>query len=267
MIKKFCILLTVLLAWGGVCSYTFGQLKEPDVIELPDPKTPLDEGFRNSLSVDVILNNFGFGIGGSYTRVVGPFTQLSFQTGITGIRDVSEQNFQNFFTGQQIIPNKYKRGFGFPFLFGLKQRLFASQIDDSFRLFVAGSVGPSLAFVYPYIKDTDGNGFRTFQVTADGFLVPVEPVNDFFSGWGNGDWEWGFNGELKIGVDLGSSFASQTTVEFGYFFYYFKQGLQIMEPRKPVYDNQGQIVDTEPFFPAQKYFGTPIIKLSFGGMW
>ncbi|HEX6981349.1 MAG TPA: hypothetical protein VF181_01180 [Balneolaceae bacterium] len=268
MKAKLFTLVIVLLVWGGFNNNSYAQLVEPEVIQLPEPKTPLSEGYHNSLSFDIMLNNFGFGIGANYNRVVGPLTQITFQTGITGIRDVSELTFQNFFTGQQIVPNKYKRAFGFPFLFGLKQRLFASKIDDNFRLFVGAAAGPAVAFVYPYVDDDDGNGFRTFRVDPRGFLYPTEGVNDFFSGWGEGDWEWGFNGEIKIGIDFGSSFASQTTVEFGYFFYYFEQGLQIMEPRRATgYNEQGNVSGSESFYEAQKYFGTPVIKVSFGGMW
>ena len=218
-----------------------------------------------------MINNFGFGIGGTYGRFVAPYTELTFTTGITGLRDASEQSFQSFFTGQQIIPNKFKRGFGFPFLFGLKQRLFAKHIEDNLRFFVSGAAGPAMAFTYPYVQDEDNNGFRTFALTQQGFLLPQEQVNDFFSGWSNGETHWGFNGAIKVGFDIGSSFSSETTVEFGYFFYYFKQGLQIMEPFRPTEFNQntGLPVDEtkEPFFDDQEYFGTPQIKITFGGMW
>jgi len=271
----------------------YAQLEEPDLTERGQTKTPLSEGFKNSLGFDAFVNNFGIGIGGQYSRVVGPYTQLTFRTGITGIRDVSEQNFQDFFTGQQIIPNKYKRAFGFPFLFGVKQRLFAENIDDSFRFFASAGVGPAMAFTYPYVRDNNNNGFRDFVAVPVGngqtMLDRTERVNDFFTGWKNGETHWGFNGEIKIGVDLGSTFGSQTTIEFGYFFYYFKQGLQIMEPHKPygytepsedgpgfpiecVKDGSAAPCDIEgatrnSFNPAQKYFGTPQIKFTFGGMW
>ena len=248
------------------------QLEEPEVVQLPQPKTPLSEGFRNSLSFDVTINNFGFGIGGSYGRFVGPYSELIFYTGITGLRDASEQTFQSFLTGQQIIPNKYKRALGFPFQIGLKQRFFARQIEDNLRFFVSAAAGPAMAFTYPYVQDADNNGFRTFALTQQGFLLPQERVNDFFSGWSNGETHWGLNGAIKIGFDIGSKFNSETTVEFGYFFYYFKEGLQIMEPYRPTeYENDFPAfpIDAtkEPFYDAQKYFGTPQIKITFGGMW
>ncbi len=261
------ILLTAVFMGSVVINPAFAQVEEPEVLGISSPRSPLDEGYGNSISFDVILNNFGFGIGGQYTRMLSSYTELSFRTGITGIRDVSEQNFQDFFSGQQIIPNKYNRALGFPFLLGLKQRLFARQIEDNFRFFISSSAGPVMAFVYPYLDDEDGNGYRS-TAAINGFLVYNERINDFFTGWKDGYIEWGAAGELKIGVDLGSNFKRQTTVEFGYMFYYFSQGIQIMQPRRPVsYNDAGEVIETEPFFPRQKYFGTPQISIKFGGRW
>lgn len=262
-----CVFLAMaVIAWSP--GTVLAQLEEPDVVGLPEPRTPLSEGYHNSWSVDIMLNNFGFGVGGQYSRVLGPYTELTLKAGITGIRDVSELTYQDFFTGSQLVPNKYKRAFGFPFLVGLKKRIFAQNIQDNFRLFIEGAAGPAMSFVYPYVNDVDNNGYRTFQLTQQGFLVPVETVNDFFSGWKEGETRWGLNGEIKIGADIGSRFSSQTTVEIGYFFYYFDPGLQIMEPYQPQgYNEDGLPVGQEPFFDAQKYFGTPQIKIIFGGMW
>lgn len=267
---KFYSVLAVLLFWGLAVNMAFAQIEEPDVVKVTDPKTPLSEGVHNSYGVDVMVNNFGFGIGGTYGRVIAPYTELTFGTGITGIRDVSEQNFQSFITGRQIIPNKYKRAFGFPMLLGVKQRIFPRQVEDNLRFFVSGAAGPAMAFTYPYVNDGDNNGFRTFQLTESGFLIPAEKVNDFFSGWSDGQSHWGINGAITIGVDIGREFESRTTVEFGYFFYYFEDGLQIMEPFRPTeYGPYGWPVNAtkEPFYDAQKHFGTPQIKVTFGGMW
>ncbi len=262
----FSLLFGVTTAWA--------QTQEPEVIPLPEPKTPLSEGKHNTLGFEVMINNFGFGVGGHYSRVLGPFTQLTFETGITGIRDVSEQTFTDPFFGQQIIPNKYKRAMAFPFMLGLKRRFFARKISDNFRFFVAGSGGPVMAFVYPYFKDSNGNGFRDNFINTDTGVRQTERVNDFFSGWKNGDTKWGVAGEFKVGVDIGENFSNLTTVEFGYYFYYFDQGIQMMEPYRPVVNEQGQIrfnpdgsIVREPFFDAQKYYGTPQITLTFGGMW
>lgn len=265
----------MVMASGAIYNAAYAQLEEPEVVKIPDPKTPLSEGYHTTIGFDVMLNNFGFGVGGHFSRMLGEYTEFTFQTGITGIRDVSEQTFQSFFTGNRIVPNKYKRGFGFPFLFGMEQRIFARQIEDNFRLFLGGAVGPAMAFVYPYVNDSDNNGFRTIVVDPrSGFIVGAERINDFFTGWGDGETKWGYSGELKIGADIGRTFGTRTTVEFGYFFYYFQQGLQIMEPYRPYgYDENGYPIETNDqgeqraHFDAQKYFGTPQIKFTFGGMW
>lgn len=265
----------LVMTLGAVCNAAYAQLEEPDVVKTSDPQTPLGEGYNTGIGFDVVLNNFGFGVGGYFSRMLGDYTEFTFQTGITGIRDVSEQTFQSFFTGNRIVPNKYKRGLGFPFLFGLEQRIFARQVEDNVRFFVGAAAGPSMAFVYPYVNDSDDNGFRTIRVDpSTGFIAGAERVNDFFSGWGDGETKWGYSGELKIGVDIGSSFDTRTTIEFGYFFYYFNEGLQIMEPYRPYgYDDEGFPIEVNDqgerrtHFDPQKYFGTPQIKFTFGGMW
>lgn len=242
------------------------QIEEPEVVPAPEPQSPYTEGNKNSIGVNVELNNFGIKLAGQYTRYVGPMTELTLSAGITGLRDASEQNFQDFFTGQQIVPNKYNRALGFPFMIGFKQRLFAHKIDDSFRFFVSAEGGPALAFIYPYFNDVNGNGYRDFYGTAEAFRV--EPINDFFTGWGEGFSQWGMAGEIKLGIDIGENFSKLTTVEFGYFFYQFNQGIQMLEPYRPEgYNEQGFPVGQEPFFDAQKHFGTPAISFVFGGLW
>ena len=105
MIKKVVPLFILTLFLSVLADTAIAQIKEPEVIGKSDPKTPLSEGYHNALGFDLVLNNFGFGIGGTYGRAVAPYTEITFRTGITGIRDASEQNFQSFLTGQQIVPN------------------------------------------------------------------------------------------------------------------------------------------------------------------
>ncbi|NGP88996.1 hypothetical protein [Fodinibius halophilus] len=289
---KFSIALLVLLGMA-LANDAHAQLVEPEVKEALEPKTPFSEDKSNEYGLDLFVNNFGFGLGVHYAKYVGPFTAITFRSGITGVRDDSEQTFQSYFTGNKVIPNKYKRAFGFPFLMGIKHRIFPAKIEDNFRVFVSAGLGPAMVFTYPYLQDKNNNGFRDFRLIkvrgGGSVLRPVEQVNDFFSGWKNGSTHWGFNGEIKIGADLGSSFGGQTTVEIGYFFYYLKDGLQIMEPYKPygytepdgsdpgfpiacMKNNtavpcQVEGANRNSFNPAQKYFGTPQIKVTIGGMW
>jgi signal transduction histidine kinase len=68
-------------------------------------------------------------------------------------------------------------------------------------------------------------------------------------------------------------------VEFGYFFYYYPDGIQIMMPNQPatrqnvnpgqdpfIVDQNGELV-LDPFFDSQSFFGTPQITFTFGWLW
>ena len=254
------------------CQPVQAQLTEPDVRSIEDPKTPLDEGFDNRIGGGIYVNNFGFGIGGTYSHALSPYSELTFSAGITGIRDVSEQSFQDFFTGQRIVPNKYNRALGVPVMVGFKKRVFPREIADNFRFFVAASGGPALGIVTPYINDSDQNGYRSFRIVQTQFGRQVkiysEKKEGFFSGLGDASTQWGTAGEIKVGVDLGKNFKQQSTLEIGYFFYYFSQGIQIMEPFRATGVNDGGFsTGQEPFFDDQKFFGTPQIKFTFSGWW
>ncbi|MDZ7772331.1 MAG: hypothetical protein U5K31_06290 [Balneolaceae bacterium] len=263
--KGFAPLMLMLLLAVAATPPAHAQLQEPEVLDIEEPRTLWGEGLRNGLGANLVVNNFGLGLQGHYSRILSPYTELTLSVGITGIRDVSEQSFQDFFTGQRVIPNKYNRALGFPFLVGIKHRMFARQIDDNFRLFISTAAGPALGFTYPYFNDVDNSGFRNV-VEVNG--VPrVEKINDFFSGWSDGASQWGLSAEFKVGVDFGENFRHLTRVEFGYFFYYFQQGLQILEPYQGITNSEGTLVDREPFHDAQKFFGTPQISLIFGSMW
>jgi len=269
MVQKSTLLVVLLVA--ALQLPAFGQLKEPAVREADNPRTPVEEGYKSRIGGSFFLNNFGFGINGVYARALDRFTELTISIGASGIRDVSEQSFQNFFSGRRVIPDKYNRALGFPLMIGVKRRVFPRQIADNFRFYVDASGGPAVAFVYPYIDDEDGNGYRSTEIVEDVFgrliRVYTEEKNSFFGGWGDGYLRWGAAGKLAVGVDLGRNFKRQTSLEIGFFFYYFNEGIQIMNPQRPVYDNQGQWVEDLPAYDKQSFFATPQLKFTYSGWW
>jgi len=232
---------------------------EPALAPNPKPKTPLSYGYHNGLGFNLLINNFGFGAGAQYRHVLDPMSELTLDFHITGLRNVTEQTFYDFF-GQQIIPNKYNRVLAFPLMIGYKHRLFAHAIKDNFRIYAGASVGPSFAFIYPYFKDYNQNHIRD-----DGTYAPYEPINDIFSGWKDGHSKWGGAGKVVLGIDFGSRFKHITSVEFGYYVQYFPQGIQVLQPNEYVIRNNQLYIG--PGASPQKYFGTPLISLVFGGMW
>lgn len=273
------ILLSIVISTTlGAFQYVIAQkhLIEPDLIMEERVSTPLNRHYQSGLTFDFVVNNFGFGIGGQYRRVLAPQMEGIFNMRITGLRDASEQTFTDVFFGQQVVPNKYQRAFAFPAMIGLRKRLFADKVQDQYRFFVSASVGGVAAFSYPYFNDRNNNGYR------EQFNNNFEQVNDIFTGWSDGDWHFGGAGEFKIGVDVGRNFSKVTSIEFGYYMNYFPDGIQMMTPSQPdLRENVGPGEDqfkwvdgvvggeliTEPFFDAQKFFGTPQITITFGSLW
>lgn|SRR5690625_137626 len=261
-----------------LASSVSAQIAEPEVRGTPDARSPLDENLNNGISLNVLLNNFGVGIGGEYKRMLSREMEGTLTLRITGLRDVSEQTFTDFWFGQQVVPNKYRRAFSIPMMVGVRHRLFADQVADNYRFYISGDLGPVLAFSYPYFDDVNEDGYR-FNFPEIGL---VEPVNDVFTGLGDGSWHLGLAGEVRLSLDIGENFSRLTSVQLGFMGYYFNQGIQMMQPYEPVLsqdpesnfpfehtdpdDPVGSIV-MKPFFDAQKFFGTPQISFIFGRMW
>ena len=248
----------------------FAQITEPEVLQIPRNISALDENYSSGFGFNFLMNNFGFGTGMEFRRVIAPQSEIMASLRITSLRDPTEQTFTDVFFGQQVVPNKYQRALAFPLMLGLRQRVFADTINDDYRFFLSASLGPAAAFSYPYFNDINNNGFREqFQ----GF---VEPINDFFTGWSDGSWQWGGAGEIKVAVDIGSNFSRLSSIEFGYFFYYFPDSIQLMMPNQPVlrqnvgpgqsqfiFDENGELV-LEPFYDPQSFFGSPQVTFTFG---
>ncbi len=260
----------LLLTFFPTKEVLFAQITEPEVLQIPRNISALDENYSSGFGFNFLMNNFGFGTGMEFRRVIAPQSEIMASLRITSLRDPSEQTFTDVFFGQQVVPNKYQRALAFPLMLGLRQRVFADTINDDYRFFLSASLGPAASFSYPYFNDINNNGFREqFQ----GF---VEPINDFFTGWSDGSWQWGGAGEIKVAVDIGSNFSRLSSIEFGYFFYYFPDSIQLMMPNQPVlrqnvgpgqsqfiFDDNGELV-LEPFYDPQSFFGSPQITFTFG---
>ncbi len=263
------------------------QINEPEVQEVVRNISNIQNEYDSGFGFNVVMNNFGFGLGGEFRKVVAPKTEITASMRIGGLRDASEQTFTDYFFGQQIIPNKYQRAFAFPLLLGMRHRLFSNIIQDDYRFFLSASIGPVASFSYPYFEDVVEDGYRQtgneYIVIDEETIGRVQPeqINDIFSGWSQGDWHFGGTGEMKIGLDIGKNFTRLSSIEFGYYFYYFPDGIQLMMPNQPVplqnsqqntpftiyqTDENGDFIMRE-FEDAQKFFGSPQITFTFGWLW
>lgn len=269
-----------LIILGIMPGIVHAQIQEPDLerVQVEDVRTHFDEGIRSGIGFNVVINNYGFGIGGEYKRILSPTLEGAVSLRWTGLRDVSEQTYTDIFFGQQVIPNKYQRAYAFPLTFSLRKRIFSEEISDNYRFYVSGGLGPVVSFSHPYFDDRNNNGYR------EQFQNNFEETYDVFTGISEGKWHLGMTGELKVSVDIGENFSRLTSVKFGYMFYHFPDGIQLMQPNQPVrkqnpepgefpfeqypegHEREFQLVMQDHFDPIQ-FFGTPQISLVFGKMW
>jgi len=278
--NSILFLILVIFIDAQLASAQFGY--EPTIEESIIVRSPLDDDLRNAISFGITLNNFGFGAGSEYRRVLSPRSEFVLDFQITALRDITEQNYQFF--GQQIIPNKRNRIISFPLTAGFKYRLFAETVSDNFRFFVTGMGGPTASYVYPYYQlrevyfmlEQDIPAFQQgdLSVIQLGFLEANtgQISNDIFQGWGQGEWKFGAAGQVGIGVDFGSTFKNVSSVKVGFTFQYFDEGIQVMDPYRVLGYFQGtdqypETIVAGPGTKTQKFFGSPYITLVFGRMW
>lgn len=273
MKKNTALYLLIIIAFTA--NTTYAQNIEPEIQSIESPKNLYDEGYKIGLGFSFSLNDFGFGVGTQLRKGLGPYTEGLLNIKIAGLRDPSEQTYIDYYFGNRTIPSKYKRVVTFPITVGLKRRVFARQISDNFRVHTSMSIGPALALTTPYFKENSRseNGFR--ESNTQQFSV-YEPVLDIFQGLKYSETKWGWTGDLVLGIDFGDNFARLQTFQFGYSFYYFNQGIQILEPFQPVRTANGGYIDNDGDFIADQfekandptdYFGSAQITFIFGWMW
>ncbi len=268
---KKLFLLGFILSFVLTSTSVLAQFGEPEVRRPDSPKNLYDEGYRSGFGFFVGVSDFGLGVGAQYRKVFSKYTEGLINFKISGIKDPREQTYIDYFFGTKTIPDKYRKVVSFPLTVGLKKRLFAETISDNFRVFASAAGGPVLAYTFPYFQDINGNGFRENNV----FIYNLnEPTYDIFTGWKDGESHFGWTGEIQMGIDFNSNFARLQSMQFGYTFMYFDEGLQIMQPNRPDLDPQGRIqydaqdrLIVEPDYDAKSFYGTAQISFVFGWMW
>lgn len=250
------------------------QYGEPEIQSIESPKNLFDEGYKTGFGIVLGLNDFGFGAGMQFRKGLSSYTEGLFNLKIAGLRDPSEQTYIDYYFGSRTIPSKFKRVITIPATIGLKRRVFAREISDNFRVHTSMSFGPVLAFAIPYFNDANNSGYREESFELGGYR---ERVYDVFQGWKESETELGWNGEIVLGIDFGDNFARLQTFQFGYNFYYFGNGIQILEPMEPARSPNGLIIDDNPrdtipdlYLEANdpsKFFGSAQITFIFGWMW
>ena len=266
--KRVSIVLFVFIILGSTNLYS--QFGEPEVRKKEAPRNLYNEGYRSGFGFTFSANDFGFGVGTEYRRVINTGTEFTASLLVAGIKDPKEQTYIDYFFGFRTVPDKYRRVISIPLKAGLKKRLFAEQVSDNFRIFGSSSFGPVLAFSFPYFEDDNNNGFRENSPVYGN----IEPNFDAFTGWKNGESHFGWTGDIGLGIDFGENFGSLQSMKFNYNFFYFEEGIQIMQPRRPDLDANGNLqfdsnnnLVLEDHYDPRKFLGSAQISFTFGWMW
>jgi hypothetical protein len=176
------LLAMLTMAPGIAVAQIAGEAPTPSpdsVIVFTSPRPLLEvrsgEPAKHAAGVDLLFSGSGWGLGGFYQRAVAEDMTAFVHLGISGRRNTDE--FENALLGPiPVVANKVNRLFMFPLTLGVQYRLFSDVLQESFRPFVSGGIGPTLIMSTPYLRDTQyyeffsSFGHAQVYMRAGGFI-------------------------------------------------------------------------------------------------
>ena len=147
---------------------------------------------NNSIGLDIMIGEGGFGLGGFYRYL--------YSNNITGFLDFSvyesknEREIQRYdFWGYPLpIQGKKNRVFLLPLNFGIMYRLFYNDLTDNLRPFINVGVGPTL-------------------------IITTPAIEEFFNSFGKAKAHFGAGGYIGIGTNFGNNPNNLTGVSIRYY--------------------------------------------------
>lgn len=121
---------------------------QPFEIYNPDAKF-----INNSLCLDIIFCNSGFGVGTLFTHSFDKENLLFANFYISGTRNTDEIEYWDSNTNTWRVPNKVNRLFMAPITIGYSRLIFQNSIAGSFKPFLSAGIGPTLIVATPYDKE------------------------------------------------------------------------------------------------------------------
>lgn len=180
------------------------------------------EPFRNAWGVDIMVSNNGFGAGvflrHEFSDVLSGFLQLA----ISDVKDDSEVEDFNQYTGESYTPGKINRLLLIPVTVGMQYRLFKDDIVDNFRPYVSAGLGPSLIFVAPYAN------VNTISDPTFGTLTTYDQI-DFFKSLGKGQLKYTLGGYIGAGAYFGVDKGTLTGISIRYYYIPYQPGVQSLQ--------------------------------------
>ena len=156
MKHKYYIVLLLLLT---IPLHVFGQY-EKYLQKDPEPT----EQAQTGAAFSVIEN--GTGVGGFYEMPVGWFTNLGAELNFFFLRDSKQVDYIDPYYGYHMTIGRENNVYLFELMLTLKKRLFAREIDDNFRPFIAVGAGPVYGMNFPEKKSFPKQYRWTFNGAA-----------------------------------------------------------------------------------------------------
>lgn len=181
----------------SIHSQTIGQMapeKEPVIFP------------KNSLGIDFIFSEGGFGLGTFYRREISPSLTFFTDISMSEAKDEHEIEYIDYW-GNTIVIGKKNRVFLVPWNFGLQQRLFRKSLADNLRPYINFGVGPAMVFTTPYEKE-------------------------FFSSFSKAHANYTAGGYIGLGANFGLDKNSLLGLNIRYYYIrFFDKGVESLEGR------------------------------------
>jgi len=169
--------------------------KEPEVF--PD----------NTLGLDIIFSDGGFGLGGFYRRQFNQKFTGFVDFSIAEVKEDNEFQYYDYFGYPMPILGKKNRVFLIPINFGMQYRLFENLIHDNLRPYINAGVGPSIAVTTPYERE-------------------------FFNSFGYAHAKFAAGGYFGFGANFGLDKSSLLGINLRYYLvHFFDRGVESIEGR------------------------------------
>lgn len=185
---------------------------------------------QSSIGLDIMFSGSGYGFGMFFQKSISRDFVAVVNTFFTGVRNTSELEVFDGYTGQWVVPGKSNRLSMVPLMFGVNYKLFQSTLGENFRPFLSGGFGPVFIFQNPY-------------VTREGQVI------DYFSSWKDAQSHIKYGGYIGIGATISVAQKSNFQVNLRYYTIpYGQDGLESI---------QGNPITN---------FGGPFVTVSIGGV-
>ncbi len=195
---KSIIILTILLI---SCCNVNGQ----GIGELAPEKEPMDFP-DNTIGLDIMFSDGGFGLGGFYRREISKKLTLFGDFSVSEAKDEKEFEYVDYY-GQKYTVGKKNRIFILPVNFGAHFRIFESVITDNLRPYINAGIGPTFVITTPYSEE-------------------------FFKAFGNAQPHYALGSYIGFGANIGIDTRNLLGLNFRYYFItFFDQGVESLEGR------------------------------------